>query len=347
MNRTHSGTILKSNDRRLFNPIGNPTISSLPQISFHQNSPDAPPPGEIKGEFEQGQSNMYSHHGSPYHRHDFEHGIQTIYPILPGMMHTQVHPTPFTSGANPNAYFTPPHAHHIDGVPTHSPGLLTEALGEPNPSYSRKREYNMMESYPQWSSPDGLPIQKTSKRRKSSATQPWQLSDDDRYLMKLKDEDQLPWKEIVNRFKEEGRGSHRVPALQMRLKRIKERIRQWTPEDVNHHHQFFIPNTRCYPVRQPLQLEKLLDDAKKWLDKHYWEIVASKMMEYGRKEKIPGTSCEKKWKELNARRESERDSKSGSGRSLHDDLPHSQSHSLATSPVTNFSSYEEEDGEIS
>ncbi|KAK6331240.1 hypothetical protein TWF696_003300 [Orbilia brochopaga] len=67
------------------------------------------------------------------------------------------------------------------------------------------------------------------------------------------------------------------------------------------------------------------------------------MVEYGRKEKIPGTSCEKKWKELNARRD-ERDSKSGSGRLLHDDLPpHSQSHSTATSPTSNCSGYEEEE----
>ncbi|EPS40358.1 hypothetical protein H072_5829 [Dactylellina haptotyla CBS 200.50] len=318
MNRTHSGTILKSNERRLFNPS-----NSLPQISFQQNSPDAPPPGEIKGEFESAPPSIFGHSDSPYHKHDFDHGLQ-LYPIaLPGM--ASVHPTPFTNGGGPNTYFTPPHAHHIDGVPTtHPQGLLTEAFGEPNPHY-RKRDYSIMDAYPQWSSPDGIPTQKPVKRRKSSATQPWQLSDDDRYLMKLKDEDQLPWKEIVNRFKEEGRGTHRVPALQMRLKRIKERIRQWTPED-----------------------EKLLDDAKKWLDKNYWEIVSSKMIEYGRKEKIPGTSCEKKWKELNARRESERDSKSGSGRLLHDDLPpHSQCHSTATSPTTNFSGYDEEDGNLS
>ncbi|KAF3144331.1 hypothetical protein TWF594_004854 [Orbilia oligospora] len=324
MNRTHSGPILKSNERRLFNPAH----SSLPQISFQQNSPDAPPPSsDIKTEFEPSPHAhaMFGHNGSPYQKHEFEPTLQTMYPMtLPTM--APVHPTPFTNGAGGNTYFTP-HAAHLDGVPTHHQhpqGLLTESFGEPNGhahthGYRPKREYGIMEGYGHWSTPDGMPMPKPVKRRKSSATQPWQLSDDDRYLIKLKDEDQLPWKEIVLRFKEEGRGNHRVPALQMRLKRIKERIRQWSPED-----------------------EKLLDDAKKWIDKHYWEIVASKMVEYGRKEKIPGTSCEKKWKELNARRESE--PKSGPGRLPHDDLPpNSQSHSNATSPATNYSGYEEEE----
>ncbi|KAK6541361.1 hypothetical protein TWF694_007174 [Orbilia ellipsospora] len=245
MNRTSSGTIFKSNEKRLFN------TPNLPQIPFHQNSPDAPPPGDTKTEYGTGPQTIFGHSGSPYQRHEYDEGVHPMYIALPGL--ASGHPTPFTSGAGPNTYFTP-HAHHIDGVPTgHPQGLLTEAFGEPNIHY-RKREYSVIDTYPQWSSPDGLPIQKPPKRRKSSATQPWQLSEDDRYLMKLKDEDQLPWKEIVNRFKEDGRGTHRVPALQMRLKRIKERIRQWTPEDVNHHHQFFLPNSRCYPVRQPQML---------------------------------------------------------------------------------------------
>lgn len=69
------------------------------------------------------------------------------------------------------------------------------------------------------------------------------------------------------------------------------------------------------------------------------------MVEYGRKEKIPGTSCEKKWKELNARRDAERGSNnSGSGRLLHDEL-HSTSHSPATSPATNYTGYEDDDEE--
>ncbi|KAF3913712.1 hypothetical protein AA313_de0204040 [Arthrobotrys entomopaga] len=245
MNRTHSGTVFKSNEKKAYN------TPNLPQISFHQNAPDAPPPGDMKSEYEPAPQTIFGHNPNPYQRHEYDQNIHSMYSIaLPGL--ASAHSTPFTSGAGPNTYFTP-HA-HIDGVPTgHPQGLLTEAFGEPN-IHCRKREYSVIDAYPQWSSPDGIPIQKPTKRRKSSATQPWQLSEDDRYLMKLKDEDQLPWKEIVNRFKEDGRGSHRVPALQMRLKRIKERIRQWTPEDVNHHHQFFLPNTRCYPVRQPPML---------------------------------------------------------------------------------------------
>ncbi|KAF3923856.1 hypothetical protein ABW21_db0206371 [Orbilia brochopaga] len=242
MNRTHSGTILKSSDRRLYNPAA----GHLPQISFQQNSPDAPAPGEIKEEYEPAPPTLFSHNSNAYHKHEFDHGIQTMYPIaLPGM--GPVHSTPYTNGAAPNTYFASSQ-HTIDGVPTQ--GLLTDAFGEPSGHSFRKRDYNIMEGYPQWPSPDSLQMQKPAKRRKSSANQPWQLSEDDRFLIKLKDEEQLPWKEIVVRFKEDGRGTHRVPALQMRLKRIKERIRQWTPEDVNHH-QYPPLHTRCYPVRQP------------------------------------------------------------------------------------------------
>ncbi|KAF3935245.1 hypothetical protein ABW19_dt0202367 [Dactylella cylindrospora] len=245
MNRTHSGTILKSNEKRMFS---GPDI--LPQISFHQNHPDAPPPTGLKGEFEPSAPTMFNHGGGPYSKPEFENPIPSMYQMtLPGM--GPVHPAPFSNGAAHSTYF----AQHIDEVPTQGippQGLLTESFADAAGHSYRKRDYHhIMEDYQPWASPEGLQMQKPSKRRKSSANHPWTLSDDDKYLMKLKDEDQLPWKEIVNRFKEEGRGNHRVPALQMRLKRIKERIRQWTPEDVIGH-QFLPPHSsQCYPVRQP------------------------------------------------------------------------------------------------
>lgn len=72
------------------------------------------------------------------------------------------------------------------------------------------------------------------KRRKSSAsrTEAWTMTEDDTLLLQLKDEDSLPWKVIASRFKDLNRGEFRVPTLQMRYKRLKEKMRVWDAEDV-------------------------------------------------------------------------------------------------------------------
>jgi hypothetical protein len=58
------------------------------------------------------------------------------------------------------------------------------------------------------------------------------MTEDDNLLLKLKDEEGLPWKIIATRFREMNRGEFRVPTLQMRYKRLKEKMRVWDPEDV-------------------------------------------------------------------------------------------------------------------
>jgi len=101
------------------------------------------------------------------------------------------------------------------------------------------------------------------------------MSEDDNLLLKLKDEEGLPWKGIALRFREVGRGEFRVPTLQMRYKRLKEKMRVWDAEDLQY-----------------------LREAKEWLEKQKWEMISQKMMEFGSKKKIPGSSCEKKWKDI-------------------------------------------------
>jgi hypothetical protein len=71
-----------------------------------------------------------------------------------------------------------------------------------------------------------------SKRRKSTSKEAWTMTEDDNLLLKLKDEEGLPWKIIATRFREMNRGEFRVPTLQMRYKRLKEKMRVWDPEDV-------------------------------------------------------------------------------------------------------------------
>ncbi|RPB21849.1 hypothetical protein L211DRAFT_851080 [Terfezia boudieri ATCC MYA-4762] len=101
------------------------------------------------------------------------------------------------------------------------------------------------------------------------------LTDDDTLLLKLKDEENLPWKIIQKRFLDMSRGEFKVPTLQMRYKRLKEKMRVWEADDVGY-----------------------LKEAKDAVTKEYWEMVSRKMLELGCKKKIPGVACERKWREL-------------------------------------------------
>lgn len=71
-----------------------------------------------------------------------------------------------------------------------------------------------------------------SKRRKSTSKEAWTMTEDDNLLLKLKDDEGLPWKAIASRFRDMNRGEFRVPTLQMRYKRLKEKLRVWDAEDV-------------------------------------------------------------------------------------------------------------------
>ncbi|RPB07188.1 hypothetical protein P167DRAFT_555876 [Morchella conica CCBAS932] len=114
-----------------------------------------------------------------------------------------------------------------------------------------------------------------AKRRKSTSKEAWTMTEDDNLLLKLKDEEGLPWKAIAQKFRDMNRGEFRVPTLQMRYKRLKEKMRVWDLEDV-----------------------QLLKEAKDYLEKQKWELISQKMLELGCKKKIPASTCEKKWKEI-------------------------------------------------
>ena len=74
-----------------------------------------------------------------------------------------------------------------------------------------------------------------SKRRKrsdSNTTASVELGEEDKLLIQLKDEESMPWKDIAARFQSDLGKSYQIPALQMRLKRLRERMRIWTETDV-------------------------------------------------------------------------------------------------------------------
>lgn len=75
------------------------------------------------------------------------------------------------------------------------------------------------------------------KRRKRAPSQvgPVELNEEEQLLLKLKEEENLPWKDIAVRFQTDLGKSYQVPALQMRFKRLRERMRTWTETDVRSH----------------------------------------------------------------------------------------------------------------
>ena len=77
---------------------------------------------------------------------------------------------------------------------------------------------------------------RAKKRRMTSSsmepTAPPALRDEERLLLSLKDDQSLPWKDIAARFGTETGKVHMIPALQMRYKRLKERLQVWTETDI-------------------------------------------------------------------------------------------------------------------
>ncbi|KAF2737749.1 hypothetical protein EJ04DRAFT_460874 [Polyplosphaeria fusca] len=117
-----------------------------------------------------------------------------------------------------------------------------------------------------------------SKRRKRSdtnATVTMELGEEDRLLIRLKDEESMPWKDIAARFQSDLGKTYQIPALQMRLKRLRERMRVWTEADV-----------------------RALRMAHEYWVQNKFDIISQKMLEYGAAEKWTPRQCARKWAEI-------------------------------------------------
>lgn len=93
-----------------------------------------------------------------------------------------------------------------------------------------------------------------SKRRRTTSVVSADLSEDDQYLVQLKEEENLPWKDIANRFGTDRGRSVQVAALQMRYKRLREKFRLWEDQDV-----------------------AALKSAYEYWEKYKWEIISAKV----------------------------------------------------------------------
>jgi hypothetical protein len=91
---------------------------------------------------------------------------------------------------------------------------------------------------------DAFLVSQSKKRRKppppasssssgeSSPPDGERLTAADELLVRLREDENLPWKDVAARFRAETGRDFSVAALQMRLKRLRERVRPWTDRDV-------------------------------------------------------------------------------------------------------------------
>ncbi|KAF2404097.1 hypothetical protein EJ06DRAFT_470475 [Trichodelitschia bisporula] len=123
----------------------------------------------------------------------------------------------------------------------------------------------------------GSPPPTKRLRRSAPASPNIEMTEEDTFLLRLKDEEGLTWKEIATRFHTELGKSFQVPALQMRLKRLRERMRIWTEGDI-----------------QALRMAHEF-----WMSQK-WDVIAGKpqMTEFGATEKWSPKQCSRKWQEL-------------------------------------------------
>lgn len=75
-------------------------------------------------------------------------------------------------------------------------------------------------------------LSKRRRRSESATSTQLELTEEDKLLLKLKEEDSMPWKDIAMRFQSDLGKQYQIPALQMRLKRLRERMRIWGEADV-------------------------------------------------------------------------------------------------------------------
>jgi len=102
---------------------------------------------------------------------------------------------------------------------------------------------------------DADPATSSSKKRtRTSSVVSADLSEHDRFLVQLKEDENLPWKDIVTRFHTDKGKDFQVAALQMRYKRLREKFRVWEERDV-----------------------MALRTAHEYWEKYKWEIISAKV----------------------------------------------------------------------
>ncbi|KAB8360598.1 hypothetical protein FH972_024336 [Carpinus fangiana] len=119
--------------------------------------------------------------------------------------------------------------------------------------------------------------QPRSRGSRSNSTTSIQLQDEDRLLLHLKEEESLSWKDIAYRFQTDAGATYQIPALQMRYKRLKEKMRVWSDSDL-----------------------EALRQAREYWEVKKWDIISNKMADFGASEKFSAEACKRKMNELDS-----------------------------------------------
>ncbi|KAK2757059.1 hypothetical protein FQN54_005028 [Arachnomyces sp. PD_36] len=116
----------------------------------------------------------------------------------------------------------------------------------------------------------------SSGRRKSSSTKRRfsQLAAETEFVKELREQN-VPWKEVVERFEAKFGIECTQARLQMRNTRLLKRMKEWAEDDI-----------------------RALRNAHEYWEKAKFEIISEKMQEFGASDKFSPLQCEQKWREL-------------------------------------------------
>ncbi|KAF2669331.1 hypothetical protein BT63DRAFT_425068 [Microthyrium microscopicum] len=252
-------------------PFDFPVLRPHPHLSHLETEVELPPsrPRSSPSTFGPGVSTSWpsaNHHHEPQPKPTQGLGIQVTAPQL-------------TPASSPR----PRHQHSISSISeTQTPIAPPPARRQwtpiaPNPAGLRQLQAAAGAKRP-LSIDEDTDISPASKRKRSVTPSPTtgsELNMEDELLLRLKDDEKLTWKDIQDRFKSDMNKYFHIPALQMRLKRLRERMRTWTDVDVS--------------------ALRLAHDY--WVSQKF-EIIANKMASFGAAEKWSAKQCERKWQDI-------------------------------------------------
>lgn len=163
------------------------------------------------------------------------------------------HPTPPTTSTFPPSVFQ---TYAAEDAYTQSTPEIKQPIPKrpfptlaPNPKQVAAQKRKREEEDQQEAS-----LSSSKKRKRTSSVASADLSEDDRFLVQLKEDESLPWKDIANRFQTDKGKNFQVAALQMRYKRLREKFRVWMEDDV-----------------------KALRSAHEYWEKYKWDIIAQRV----------------------------------------------------------------------
>jgi hypothetical protein len=183
----------------------------------------------------QQQQQQQHHHHHPHHAHHAHHDSVRSLPATTVSAPPSAAPTPlflldfadplFHPGTPPVSVSTPT----IESIPLGGTAATTAAAAAVGGHAGRASSSKKRQRDDEVSNADASP---PAKRRIKSMPTP-DLTEEERLLLHLKDDENLPWRDIASRFQTDLGKVHQVPALQMRYKRLREKLRVWSEVDVS------------------------------------------------------------------------------------------------------------------